>query len=172
MLEVNFIRENKDFIVDSLSKRNMNSSLMIESVIDLDVRKRKLQTELDKILHQSNLISKEIGDLFKIGLQKEAIVLKEKTIKLKEASKELNEELISTKDELQQLLYKIPNIPHKSVPKGKSEEDNVEVLSEDIKIGIDYYRSVSSGDTKVDADFNGRYDHEKIEYIKTSWVTA
>lgn len=130
MLEVNFIRENKDFIVDSLSKRNMNSSLMIESVIDLDVRKRKLQTELDKILHQSNLISKEIGDLFKTGLQKEAIVLKEKTIKLKEASKELNEELISTKDELQQLLYKIPNIPHKSVPKGKSEEDNVEVLSE------------------------------------------
>jgi len=51
-------------------------------------------------------------------------------------------------------------------------EFEVEVLSEDVKIGIDYYRSVSSGDTKVDADFNGRYDHEKIEYIKTSWVTA
>ena len=51
-------------------------------------------------------------------------------------------------------------------------EFQVEVLSEDIKIGIDYYRSLSSGDTKVDVDFNGRYDHEKIEYIKTSWVTA
>lgn len=130
MLEVNFIRENKDFIVDSLSKRNMDSSLLIESVIDLDVQKRKLQTELDKILHQSNLISKEIGDLFKKGLQKEAVVLKEKTLKLKEDSKKLNEDLTSAKNELQQLLYKIPNIPHKSVPKGKSEEDNVEVLSE------------------------------------------
>ena len=117
MLEVNFIRENKDFIVDSLSKRNMNSSLMIESVIDLDVRKRKLQTELDKILHQSNLISKEIGDLFKIGLQKEAIVLKEKTVKLKEVSKELNEKLISFCDKFciksQKLKIDIENLSKK-----------------------------------------------------------
>ena len=98
MLEVNFIRENKDFIVDSLSKRNIDSSSVIESVIDVDTKKRKIQTELDNILHQSNLISKEIGDLFKQGHVNQASILKEKTVELKEASKKLNEELNSVKN--------------------------------------------------------------------------
>ena len=62
MLEINFIRENKDLIVDSLSKRNMDSAFMIDAVIEMDSQKRKIQTELDGILHQLNSISKEIGD--------------------------------------------------------------------------------------------------------------
>lgn len=130
MLEINFIKENKDLVVKSLSKRNLDSSSMIESVIDIDIKKRKIQTELDSILHQLNLISKDIGDLFKKGLQKDAQILKEKTVKLKENSKKLNEDLITTKEELQSILNKIPNIPHELVPIGKSEEDNVEIFSD------------------------------------------
>ena len=130
MLEINFIKENKDLVVKSLSKRNLDSSFMIESVIEIDIKKRKIQTELDSILHQLNLISKDIGDLFKKGLQKDAQILKEKTVKLKENSKKLNEDLITTKEELQSILNKIPNIPHELVPIGKSEEDNVEIFSD------------------------------------------
>jgi seryl-tRNA synthetase len=130
MLEINFIKENKDLVVKSLSKRNLDSSSMIESVIEIDIKKRKIQTELDSILHQLNLISKDIGDLFKKGLQKDAQILKEKTVKLKENSKKLNEDLITTKEELQSILNKIPNIPHELVPFGKSEEDNVEIFSD------------------------------------------
>jgi len=130
MLEINFIKENKDLVVKSLSKRNLDSSSMIESVIEIDIKKRKIQTELDSILHQLNLISKDIGDLFKKGLQKDAQILKEKTVKLKENSKKLNEDLITTKEELQSILNKIPNIPHELVPIGKSEEDNVEIFSD------------------------------------------
>jgi seryl-tRNA synthetase len=130
MLEINFIKENKDLVVKSLSKRNLDSSFMIESVIEIDIKKRKIQTELDSLLHQLNLISKDIGDLFKKGLQKEAQILKEKTVKLKENSKKLNEDLITTKKELQSILNKIPNIPHELVPIGKSEEDNVEIFSD------------------------------------------
>ncbi|MDG1219671.1 MAG: serine--tRNA ligase [Flavobacteriaceae bacterium] len=130
MLEINFIKENKDLVVKSLSKRNLDSSSMIESVIEIDIKKRKIQTELDSILHQLNLISKDIGDLFKKGLQKDAQILKEKTVKLKENSKKLNEDLIITKEELQSILNKIPNIPHELVPIGKSEEDNVEIFSD------------------------------------------
>lgn len=130
MLEINFIKENKDLVVKSLSKRNLDSSSMIESVIEIDIKKRKIQTELDSILHQLNLISKDIGDLFKKGLQKDAQILKEKTVKLKENSKKLNEDLITTKEELQIILNKIPNIPHELVPIGKSEEDNVEIFSD------------------------------------------
>ena len=130
MLEINFIKENKDLVVKSLSKRNLDSSFMIESVIEIDIKKRKIQTELDSLLHQLNLISKDIGDLFKKGLQKEAQILKEKTVKLKENSKKLNDDLITTKEELQSILNKIPNIPHELVPAGKSEEDNVEIFSD------------------------------------------
>ena len=130
MLEINFIKENKDLVVKSLSKRNLDSSFMIESVIEIDIKKRKIQTELDSLLHQLNLISKDIGDLFKKGLQKEAQILKEKTVKLKENSKKLNDDLITTKEELQSILNKIPNIPHELVPVGKSEEDNVEIFSD------------------------------------------
>jgi len=130
MLEINFIKENKDLVVKSLSKRNLDSSSMIESVIEIDIKKRKIQTELDSILHQLNLISKDIGDLFKKGLQKDAQILKEKTVKLKENSKKLNEDLITTKEELLSILNKIPNIPHELVPIGKSEEDNVEIFSD------------------------------------------
>ena len=130
MLEINFIKENKDLVVKSLSKRNLDSSSMIESVIEIDIKKRKIQTELDSILHQLNLISKDIGDLFKKGLQKDAQILKEKTVNLKENSKKLNEDLITTKEELQSILNKIPNIPHELVPFGKSEEDNVEIFSD------------------------------------------
>ena len=130
MLEINFIKENKDLVVKSLSKRNLDSSFMIESVIEIDIKKRKIQTELDSLLHQLNLISKDIGDLFKKGLQKEAQILKEKTVKLKENSKKLNDDLITTKQDLQSILNKIPNIPHELVPVGKSEEDNVEIFSD------------------------------------------
>ncbi|MDC1108500.1 serine--tRNA ligase [Flavobacteriaceae bacterium] len=130
MLEINFIKENKDLVVKSLSKRNLDSSFMIESVIEIDIKKRKIQTELDSLLHQLNLISKDVGDLFKKGLQKEAQILKEKTVKLKENSKKLNDDLITTKQELQSILNKIPNIPHELVPVGKSEEDNIEIFSD------------------------------------------
>ena len=130
MLEINFIKENKDLVVKSLSKRNLDSSFMIESVIEIDIKKRKIQTELDSLLHQLNLISKDIGDLFKKGLQKEAQILKEKTVKLKENSKKLNDDLITTKQDLQSILNKIPNIPHELVPVGKSEDDNVEIFSD------------------------------------------
>ena len=130
MLEINFIKENKDLVVKSLSKRNLDSSFMIESVIEIDIKKRKIQTELDSILNQLNLISKDIGGLFKKELQKEAQILKEKTVKLKENSKKLNEDLTTTKEELQSILNKIPNIPHELVPVGKSEEDNVEIFSD------------------------------------------
>ena len=128
MLEINFIRENKDLVIDSLSKRNLDSKSMIESVIDLDINKRKIQTELDNTLHESNLISKEIGNLFKAGKKNEAVNLKVKTGELKKRSKELTENLSKVKDELNDILYKIPNIPNKLVPIGKSELDNLEVF--------------------------------------------
>ena len=127
MLQVAFIRENKEDVIKRLSKRNIDASEMIEAVITLDEERRKLQTQLDNTLAESNSLSKEIGNLFKSGKVEEANSLKAKTTQLKEDSKQLNESLNSTATELDELLYKIPNVPHESVPYGTSEFDNEEI---------------------------------------------
>ncbi|SFI85485.1 serine--tRNA ligase [Olleya namhaensis] len=130
MLQVPFIRENKDLVINRLAVRNIDATAMIEEVINLDEARRALQTKLDAILAESNAISKEIGILYKSGQAEKANALKSKTADFKEESKELNDQLTTTAEALNQALYKIPNIPHASVPKGNSEEDNEEVFSE------------------------------------------
>ncbi|AXO81051.1 serine--tRNA ligase [Olleya aquimaris] len=130
MLQVPFIRENKQLVINRLSVRNLDATAMIEDVINLDEERRALQTKLDAILAESNSISKEIGILYKSGQAEKANALKTKTSELKEESKVLNEALNTKTEALNQLLYKIPNVPHESVPKGNSEEDNEEVYTE------------------------------------------
>ena len=130
MLQIQNIRENKESIITALKKRNIDAEPMLSKVLELDEKRRSIQTELDATLAESNKLSKEIGMLFKTGKAQEANVLKEKTAGLKEASKKLGEDLNTTADELQQQLYLIPNVPHQSVPAGNSEEDNEEIFKE------------------------------------------
>ncbi|WP_318312148.1 serine--tRNA ligase [Flagellimonas crocea] len=130
MLQLQNIRENQETIITALKKRNIDAAPMISKVLELDEKRRSIQTELDATLAESNKISKEIGILFKTGKAQEANVLKEKTAGLKEASKKLGDDLNATAEELQQQLYLIPNVPHESVPAGNSEEDNEEVFKE------------------------------------------
>lgn len=130
MLQLQNIRENKESIITALKKRNIDAAPMIAKVLELDEKRRSIQTELDATLAESNKISKEIGVLFKTGKAQEANDLKEKTAGLKEASKKLADDLNTTVDELQQQLYLIPNVPHESVPAGNSDEDNEEVFRE------------------------------------------
>ncbi|MCM4173602.1 serine--tRNA ligase [Arenibacter sp. TNZ] len=130
MLQLQAIREDKEQIIEALKKRNIDALPLIENVLQLDEKRRSLQTRLDNTLAESNSISKEIGALYKSGKAAEANVLKERTGSLKEESKELNEELTSAAGELQSLLYQIPNVPHASVPAGSTEEDNEEIFRE------------------------------------------
>ncbi|MEP3838880.1 MAG: serine--tRNA ligase [Algibacter sp.] len=130
MLQVAFIRENKGLVVEGLAKRNINAVQMISDVITLDDDRKRLQAELDNTLAESNSLSKEIGNLFKSGAVKEANALKEKTSVLKESSKDLSDLLNAKVEALNELLYKIPNVPHSSVPKGNSEDDNEEIYKE------------------------------------------
>ena len=99
-------------------------------MIALDEERRNLQTQLDNMLAESNTLSKEIGILYKSGEVQKANILKEKTAAIKEETKQLNERLNLKVEDLKELLYIIPNIPHESVPKGDSENDNEEVFRE------------------------------------------
>ncbi|MCQ0111429.1 serine--tRNA ligase [Zhouia amylolytica] len=130
MLQVPFIRENKEKVIEALSKRNFAADEVINEVLSVDEERRAIQAELDNTLAESNKLSKEIGNLFKSGKKEEANELKEKTGSLKERSKELNEQLNEKTQRLSELLYNIPNVPHPSVPKGNSDEDNEVVFEE------------------------------------------
>jgi seryl-tRNA synthetase len=131
MLQVQFIRDNKHAVLEGLAKRNFaNAEKIIDEVLTSDETRRATQTSLDKILAESNKISKEIGQFLKSGEVQKATLLKEKTSQLKEQSKELAELLNTSADRLQELLYQVPNVPHTSVKAGTSEEDNEIVFSE------------------------------------------
>nr|WP_321221566.1 serine--tRNA ligase [uncultured Psychroserpens sp.] len=130
MLQVAFIRDHKEDVINRLAKRNFDATQLIDDVISMDEKRRQLQTQLDNTLAESNSLSKEIGDLYKSGKAAEANVLKEKTSQLKEDSKSLNDQLNQTSNALTDLLYKIPNVPHESVPKGNSDQDNEEIFNE------------------------------------------
>ncbi|MCL4121730.1 UNVERIFIED_CONTAM: hypothetical protein GTU68_023466 [Idotea baltica] len=130
MLQVPFIRDHKDLVITRLAKRNIDASEMINEVIAIDEERRALQTKLDSVLAESNSISKVIGVLYKSGQAEKANELKAKTVDLKEKSKVLGEDLDGYSNKLYDLLIEIPNVPHESVPKGNSEEDNEEIYLE------------------------------------------
>ncbi|TXE12810.1 serine--tRNA ligase [Seonamhaeicola algicola] len=130
MLQVPFIRENKDLVIERLTKRNIDATQDINQIISFDEDRRRIQTELDNTLAESNALSKEIGMLFKSGNVEKANEIKAKTGELKEASKQLTEDLNNATNALNELLYKIPNVPNSIVPKGNTDEDNEEVFKE------------------------------------------
>ena len=131
MLQVAFIRENRETVLKGLAKRNLkNAEQLVAKTIEADEDRRAIQTELDALLAESNKLSKDIGQLFKSGERQKAEILKQKTVLLKEKSKELTENLQNKATELQELLYLIPNIPNEIVPAGSSEEDNLNVFEE------------------------------------------
>ena len=131
MLQVAFIRENKDRVLRGLAVRNFaDAEIIINQVLTIDDNRKAIQTELENLQAGSNKISKEIGILFKNGEQQKAAILKEKTSQLKEKSKHLNMQLTTVQNDLNNLLYQIPNIPNTLVPNGTKEEDNEEVFKE------------------------------------------
>lgn len=130
MLQVPFIRENQDLVISRLAKRNIDATEMIAEAIKLDEVRRQTQAELDNTLAESNALSKEIGMLYKSGKADQANAIKDRTAQLKDDSKALTEQLNSTSEKLNELLFKIPNVPHESVPHGNTDEDNEEVFRE------------------------------------------
>lgn len=124
MLVVTAIQENKERVIEGLKKRNFKQLELVDEVLNTDELRRKTQFELDTLLAESNRLSKEIGDLFKSGRANEANDLKEKTVELKNSTKELQDLLAKYEESLKSILYQIPNVPHESVVAGVSADDN------------------------------------------------
>ena len=139
MLGLRYIQENKKSIINGIKKRGIDSSKIIEKIIDLDKKRKEKQTELDNHLANSNKIAKEIGTLFKTGETEKVSSLKEKSINLKSLTKTLQEQLIEIEKSLLDLRIQLPNVPYEIVPKGDSEKDNEEIFKSEIPTqNIDY----------------------------------
>ena len=129
MLLVNQIRENLAATIAGLQKRNIsNPQEIIDQVLSLDDLRKSSQTERDQMQAEANSISKQIGQLMKEGKKEEAEKAKSRTAEIKVSIKELEEQTAKAEEDLKALLYTIPNVPHISVPAGKSAEDNEVVL--------------------------------------------
>ena len=130
MLQVQFIRENKEEVITRLAKKNFEATAIVELVVELDEKRRNTQVELDNLLAESNKLSKDIGEMMKNGEKAKAEILKEKTTQIRENSKTLNETLHAIANQLQDELYKLPNLPAEIVPFGKTPEENLNVFEE------------------------------------------
>ena len=124
MLQVNFLRENKERVLEGLKKRNFKELDLVDAAITADDERKKLQFELDSQLSEMNKISKEIGMLMKDGKKQEAEAAKSKTSQYKESSKELESQLKDIEKNLLNILYQLPNIPNEKVVAGVSADDN------------------------------------------------
>ena len=130
MLVVSHIAENLELVAQSMFKRNIDIKLQLKKIVELDKKRRTTQTNLDSLLAESNLIAKEIGELYKEGNSEKAVLLKEKAAELKSESKIFSDDLNNLIIDLNNLLLEVPNIPNKLVPKGNTENDNQEILKE------------------------------------------
>ena len=128
MLQIAFIRENQEKVIQALAKRNLDVKDLVKEVVALDEIRRAVQAEMDNALSESNKLSKDIGDLMKNGEKSKAEILKLKNVALKETSKDAAERLETLAHDLLQKMYLLPNLPADIVPVGKSADDNLNVF--------------------------------------------
>ena len=128
MLQVTYIRENRDQVLERLGIRNFKALELVDEVIALDDRRRQLQTESDSIAAEANAAARRIGELMRQGQREEAEAIKARSGGYKEQQKKLADEQAAVESELHEKLVLLPNLPHVSVPAGSGAEDNEVVL--------------------------------------------
>jgi seryl-tRNA synthetase len=124
MLQIGFIRDNKEEVIRRLAVKNFRAEEIILQITTLDEKRRETQKRLDDGLAEANLNAKEIGGLFQKGLVNEANTLKEKTADLKALTKDLSVRLDEITAQMNDLLVQLPNLPHSSVQPGHSAAEN------------------------------------------------
>ena len=128
MLSLVYLRENTTKAKEGLAKRNFSQPEIIDQLLEIDLNRRALQTQLDEVLSKSNQLSNDIGILLKSGKKVEANNLKAETSNLKIVTKDLQEQIQKTEADLISLRTQIPNIPEDIVPSGNKDDNNEEVF--------------------------------------------
>ncbi len=130
MLQLSYIRENKEDVLKRLAIKNFkDAESIIDSILKLDDNRKLAQRQADDVKAEANGLAKQIGEMMKSGKKEEAETLKLKTTELKQHEKQFDDQLKAIEAEIQKLLVTVPNTPNLTVPKGKTPEDN-EVVNE------------------------------------------
>jgi seryl-tRNA synthetase len=127
MLTIPYIRNNRESILKGLKIKNFKTPEMIDQIIETDNQRRSLQVKTNELQAEMNSLSKQIGGLFKAGETEKANKVKEQTSAIKQELELLEQELQKANSLVTELLVQVPNIPHPSVPSGKSDADNKEI---------------------------------------------
>ena len=126
MLTIKQITEQTELVLKGLKKKHFsNAEEVINKIIELNNIRKKSQAQLDNNLAESKKLAAGIGQLMKAGQAEEAEKIKAQVAVLKETNKELESAMTNAENEIQALLYTVPNIPYDDVPEGKTAEDNV-----------------------------------------------
>ncbi|HOI49231.1 MAG TPA: serine--tRNA ligase, partial [Prolixibacteraceae bacterium] len=129
MLTLKYLQENPQIVIEKLAKKNFNASEIVTSILDLYEKKNQIQVKADQNKAEMNRLAKEIGALMREGKTEAANQTKERTAELKENIRLLDQEFGAIDEQVQELLVQLPNLPHDSVPAGKTPDDNVVVRS-------------------------------------------
>jgi seryl-tRNA synthetase len=128
MLLISNIRQNSNEIIERLSIRGIDAAPLIQEILDLDAQSRQARTEMEQTQAQNNQLSGQIGELMKSGKKDEAESIRNQSTQLKDKIKELTVQVEQLEQVVNDKIIALPNTPNTSVPKGKSADDNLQVL--------------------------------------------
>jgi seryl-tRNA synthetase len=129
MLQISFIRQHIELVKEGLVTKHYADLSAVDKVVDLDEQVRSLKVAAESLQAEMNLASKEIGLLMGKGEKEQAEQKKQQVTTHKNNIQQLNDQLTAAEKSLQDEIVKLPNLPHHSVPNGKTAEDN-EVVRE------------------------------------------
>lgn len=129
MLQLNYIRENRDTVIERLAVKHFKEIGLVDEIISLDEDRRKIQAESDALSGEANAAARQIGDLMRQGKKEEAEAVKSQSSGYKDQVKQLLDKLGAIEIELNDKIVQLPNLPHQSVPVGVSADDNEVVLT-------------------------------------------
>jgi seryl-tRNA synthetase len=165
MIDINLIRKNPDFIKENIKKKFQNEKIkLVDDFLKLDEKWRKLKFEEDSFRAQRNKISQEINNLIKENKKDKIESLKEQAKKIPDNIKKIQENRTDLEVKMKEILYKIPNIIHPSVPIGKDSSENVEVkrfgkireYNFEVKSHVDLGEELGLLDFDTSADIAGK----------------
>ncbi len=165
-----FVRENPDIVKQNIKNKFQDEKIpMVDEVIALDEKRRTMQQEADDLRNRKNVLSKQIGALMKEGKKEEADKIKEEVAKDAARLAELEAQEGPLNEQIQKIMYVIPNIIDPSVPIGKDDSENVEVTKYGDPVvpdfEIPYHTDIMERFDGIDLDAAGRVAGNGFYYL-------
>ena len=170
MLDIKFLRENKEIVKENIKKKFQNEKLeLVDKVVELDLEYRTLKANLDELRSKRNKISDEIGALMREGKREEGLAKKEEVSMVNEEIKNNEDKEVEKQEEIKKIMMVIPNIIDDSVPIGKDDTENVEIekFGEPIvpEYEVPYHADILERMSGLDKESSGRTSGNGFYYL-------